>query len=59
MSETIEKIKYLRNKKDLPPYAKNLMNGLERAILQGKDVATEISANSFLMVNRMYNARKK
>lgn len=49
------KIDFLKKSKDLPHYAMNLLVGVEKAKKEGRDL--DISANSLLFINRMYENR--
>jgi len=52
MQEIKDKISMLMNSNNLPPYAKNLFKGVERAIGEGREI--EIGGNSILFINRMF-----
>ncbi len=55
MSTVKFQIKSLRGFTNLPFYASRIFDGVENAIKQGREI--EISANSILFIDRMYNNR--
>lgn len=55
MDKVKKDIRTLRGFKNLPHYAENLFKGVERAILENREI--DISWNSLLFINRMLENR--
>lgn len=55
MDKVKNQIKFLRVFKDLPHYAGRLLDGVEKAIREAREI--DISANSLLMIDRMFTNR--